>query len=105
MKSKLNLPWKLHPETDLIGGFGGIQDAEGWDVAETFGNDAAEVLQLTRHVVACVNACAGIPTEWLERIVTKGLTISDMTHRDILEDIGGCEHETMATYWAGQNDE
>lgn len=43
-----------------------IFDDDNFAVAEAF-YGSGEGKEVARHIVACVNACAGIPTEDLER--------------------------------------
>lgn len=76
-------PWETRK------GIAGFQDvailADGGIIAETFerGGNAYDIITPAetnaRRIVACVNACAGIPTDVLEKMPIKDLIASTRT--------------------------
>jgi YD repeat-containing protein len=62
-------PWEL--TYDEAHQWGGIHDPTGNRVSYVSPRVDSDSIMLTdaKRIVACVNACAGVPTEWLEHIV------------------------------------
>jgi hypothetical protein len=59
-------PWAIHNSKNLIA----ILDYEGKHLAELWQRKEYDSVANARRIVACVNACAGIPTEALEQITS-----------------------------------
>lgn len=67
-------PWHVVELGEEDETFHFIHDARDKSVADVIGNDGVEVDGANaRRIVACVNACAGIPTEALEQAGVGGL--------------------------------
>jgi len=80
-----------------------IQDSSGYFVAETEYADRVEEVARAdaERIVACVNACKGIPTEWLEKQdnhLTRTIISVTAGAEQLVQDalIRGCDMELLA---------
>lgn len=73
------LPWEfLHPEDDA---YCYVFDGKNEQVIRLPSRNSS----IARHIVACVNACQGLRTDFLEELTSNGSTINLEVMRRILQ--------------------
>lgn len=89
----MNTPWEVVPIKSCYEGVFQVLDAEGFIVCDNLPYEACEVTEEEqRHIVACVNACAGIKPEVVPEMVA--------VLRGVVASIGNVDHATKS----GPND-